>query len=550
MKRKKSSKQAAVLLLAGLMAGALSGCNGSDAAASSEAASAVGEEIAALSDINPSVQADRFSEGGRIKINLPEHTGEDADSDPETAPDSELIMEDVSYVMIYNPYFYDENNELLYPTDPANLNTGSFGSQISAGIYRGDELEEEEPLIGTIAQNIINEEFNAGDFSASESRGAGLDPVYEEGDTKEFYCGWTRVKKKFTCLYEGDSCYIWSLEDSITYEDAEEFGREFDNTIYPVDTEYFGTARFTENGGKIHLLFYPIEYSGSGKLLGYFAQSDLYTADEAGSYVDVYKMNTDHALIHINSDTLSDGREVVCSTMGHELQHLVCFSDCFYSEDIVIMDTWLNEAMSAYAEDLLYPGSKDREGYNTFFYKSDLYRNGQSLYNFSTRNDRHIGAYGAVYLFSEYLTEQAGDHVFSAVHSYWREAGSSANEMDAVIQAVPKEFYDRIDQSYGFSESVSADFANASEEWFSKMTLDFYLNTVKGDFANLGEDKANYNLLMQYREINPLDIEGGGKIIITPKNNQYAIPSDADENLIYIGLNEQYEPVAFYGLEG
>ena len=46
-----------------------------------------------------------------------------------------------------------------------------------------------------------------------------------------------------------------------------------------------------------------------------------------------------------------------------------------------------------------------------------------------------------------------------------------------------------------------------------------------------------------YDEINPADIEGGGRVIAALKDGEFKFPEDADEGLIYIGLNKNFEPV-------
>lgn len=96
-------------------------------------------------------------------------------------------------------------------------------------------------------------------------------------------------------------------------------------------------------------------------------------------------INTDHAIININSDMLSEDIEFVQATLSHEFQHLICATDAFYYAQSPLMETWLNESMSAYAEELIYPGRKEENHYNDVFYLSDSFREGQSLYNFDTR---------------------------------------------------------------------------------------------------------------------------------------------------------------------
>lgn len=160
----------------------------------------------------------------------------------------------------------------------------------------------------------------------------------------------------------------------------------------------------------------------------------------------------------------------------------------------------------------MYPGTKDLAGHYEEFATSDRIRHGQSMYNFTTdttNTNFDIGVYGSVYLFSEFLSSGAGDDVFSDIHSYWRT-----------------------------SYSPSPD-----EEWMSKLTLDFYLSLLKPDGSSPEAfDKVRAQTLL-YDEINPADIEGGGRVVAALKDGEFKFPTDADRGLVYVGLNRNFEIV-------
>ena len=85
----------------------------------------------------------------------------------------------------------------------------------------------------------------------------------------------------------------------------------------------------------------------------------------------------------------------------------------------------------------------------------------------------------------------------------------------------------------------------------SKMTLDFYIETLSMQLAQLEEYEDIAHLFMLYDEINPVDIEGGGRVIVATEGDSFTIPEDADTELLYIGLNESFEvvtePISVYG---
>ena len=78
----------------------------------------------------------------------------------------------------------------------------------------------------------------------------------------------------------------------------------------------------------------------------------------------------------------------------------------------------------------------------------------------------------------------------------------------------------------------------------SKLTLDFYLSMF-AKTGNLEAYKAIQNSALLYDEINGAEIEGGGRIIVAV-DGKFEIPEDADSGLIYVGLDENYQPVTSF----
>ena len=48
-------------------------------------------------------------------------------------------------------------------------------------------------------------------------------------------------------------------------------------------------------------------------------------------------------------------------------------------------------------------------------------------------------------------------------------------------------------------------------------------------------------MTLLYDEINQTDIYGGGRVIVATKDGTYRVPKDANEGLVYIGLNADFE---------
>lgn len=446
---------------------------------------------------------------------------------------TKLSNKKMRYVMVYNPNIYDENIQYN-----ASLETGTLGSQIDVNAYRADGLEDEIKYY-TIAQSEFLKELPT-DITIEGNRAEPKGIDYDKGDTKDFYVlynGSTFKKSKFTCTYVGNYCHIWT-DGSITASQASKYGKEFDTNIYTELVTTFGKPRFvSDDGGKVNILFYKQQPSN---LMGFFRYADLFTPDEItqlGSNPKDY--NTNHAIIHINSRIENEAD--IYSTLAHEFQHLINFSSFTNTVNDAMMNTWINEAMSGYIEEKLYPGAKESVGHFSSFNSSDLIRNGQSLYNFSTGDLTDIGVYGSVYLFSKYLEKNAGSNVFAKIHEYWRESYSSTLSVpEALTASVSKSFKNEIDSSFTYPSAVSFD--NENEEFMSKLTLNFYLSLLSNEDNIADFNKVKHQSLL-YDSIDGSNIEGGGRIIFATNGTTFEIPKDADKGLIYVGLDANFKPV-------
>jgi hypothetical protein len=49
---------------------------------------------------------------------------------------------------------------------------------------------------------------------------------------------------------------------------------------------------------------------------------------------------------------------------------------------------------------------------------------------------------------------------------------------------------------------------------------------------------------MLYRSFDSQEIQGGGRMIVKTLNGSFSIPQDADNGLIYIGLDENFQQIS------
>ena len=438
----------------------------------------------------------------------------------------------VDTVMIYNP---DTDSE-------STMYTGNLSGQIDTTSKTVSLASQEEPLF--MDRWELYDELDGLDLSGIPADEPGLMASYSVGDKKTFFAQPEETYKyqygTFTCLYSGTHCLVWGFNYSNTTI-AAAMGREFDQIIYPKDTEAFGTARYIKDGDKLNILIYPMYSTG---LCGFFWPIELLTASEMGSSNAPY-YNNSSAIIHINSYHCSPSlyRETGLVTIAHEYQHLICMSSTLLGNgrnSLTQMGTWLNESMSAAAEEWIYPGKMSDLGYISRNYnESGLIAKGQSLYDFTT-SSTDIGVYGQALLFSEYLKQQGGAEVFSRIHNYWRTAASSQlTDGDALYTAIPETARQEIDRQINYNSDVESLLSNDQEEIFlSKLNLAFQVANI------LQESDGIYSTTDVCAEADPMRftgsscfIQGGGRVVVDTADGQsFTVPSSADDQLIYVGF--------------
>ncbi len=458
------------------------------------------------------------------------------------------VLEDTNlrYVMIYNPGIYDENDNY----DSSKLKTGFLGSQVDVSSFRADGLEEVQRP-NTIPQNMMDYPVISTDQVRADVEGV----EYTVGDIVTFYAPniygtgtLDRQATQFICAYEGRYCYVWNTGE-LDLASIESVGREFDTNIYNQEISMFGPARFDGSAGengKINIMLCPF----ADGYAGVFYPADLYATGElTDSTVSTYKPNLNHDMVFVNSIYMAPPYQVedAYGTLAHEFQHLLNMSAGFntYGRNNIFCRTWINECMSEYVQSEFYPyasGSSDVES----LMSSGFVRSGQSLYNFTTSLDYTAwdsGPYGSVYVFSQYLEDLAGDDVFSNFYLYWRDSYSpTLCEAEALVNSVPSYAKEEIDNLIAYPDSVS--FVSDEEEWMSKLTLDFYLSMLSKE-GNLDAYSGINNYALLYDEINGAEIEGGGRIIVAV-DGRFEVPQDAEEGLVYVGLDANFQPVTAF----
>ena len=144
-----------------------------------------------------------------------------------------------------------------------------------------------------------------------------------------------------------------------TVADIAAVGSLFDNYLYPIDTTSFGRESDLDNNGVVVVLLTDQvnELSGAcntlgSVILGYFFGNDLLPGQNGSNGGEVF-----YGLVPAPGDadcTISRDYaiDLLAPTFIHEFQHMISFNQHVLVRGGFSEDTWLNEGLSHYAEEL------------------------------------------------------------------------------------------------------------------------------------------------------------------------------------------------------
>jgi hypothetical protein len=164
-----------------------------------------------------------------------------------------------------------------------------------------------------------------------------------------------------------------AIADSLRQEDIEEFRRTFDEYHYPIIAQSFGTPSDIDGNGMVlvlltHAVNRLTTNCSQGRIVGYFWPGDLLTIQGSNRAEVFYSLVPAPATPTCTAVHRMQARRQVKPVMLHELQHMVN-----YNQKVLVRrgagaeETWLNEGLSHYAEELggrLIPGSECPEVQN------------------------------------------------------------------------------------------------------------------------------------------------------------------------------------------
>ena len=453
------------------------------------------------------------------------------------------------YVVIYNPS----------TSSSTSYSTGTMTGLIETSVASATASVNS---IGALPKNYI---IDVDAKLAREAKTAVANPApadtkasYSVGSTKTFsiyssYSPTGSSSLQFKVLAVGEHCYIWTPTSTnsnvhpINTTIAETCAAEFDSKFDLMQSSFGNHTNGTSGDGKLHMLYYNIDdgWSGSG---GYIA-GFFYSPDISNNGVPILNIDT-YPAISTTSDMPDDADPSrTFGTMVHEYQHLIN-----YSVSSGKVGTWLNESMSAAAEEICYPGSSvfyriqswEDHSYTSvselnnppteFAYNSSFsLHTGFSMYNWdnSLEMDDTLALYGQVSLYSQYLYSRYGNTVFKSLLS----SMASGTAFATAFKSVTGDDASEVTKNFRI-----ALVANNPE----------YNNGIYGFKMQESYDPADYyNVENLYNMLGPVvftgtscSIKGGGAIVVKPVNGVYNPPSGASSSLKYYGITLNNEPVA------
>lgn len=347
---------------------------------------------------------------------------------------------------------------VAYAEEGKTLNNGESSGENPQPIHIGDELRNQakDQQFQKQLKKQLKKQAEKIKKKLNKRRGFTTQSnTYSVGDVK-YFLGYDTINgyyvKQYTLKAMGENVEVWISNDNswpkgddrpvpeVSQEQIDSLVKQFDNNIYPKETEFFGEPdKLTgQNATLDNMLGLPEDYyvSEDGEsrvmLLVDNVRDENYYDPEypffiAGFFSPVYETYFDRNIVNIDTYNLqhSNGKY---GTLAHEFQHLI------HSDNDSDEVTWLNEGMSDLAEYIV--------GYGHPMGHVDFYLNHpeNSLVNWDEYLDaptgpETLGDYGQAYLLELYMLEHYGEGFIQKMARHQANGIESVNQILEEIKA-------------------------------------------------------------------------------------------------------------------
>lgn len=153
--------------------------------------------------------------------------------------------------------------------------------------------------------------------------------------------------------------------ESLTDGDFASLGALFDDYLYPIDTTAFGRTSDINGDQRVAILITVgvndlTADCTNGRIIGYFYGADLLSSAAGTNRREVfYALSPKPATTNCSAVTRSVALRSLAPVLIHELQHMISFNQRVLVRGGGQEDTWLNEGLSHFAEELGFRGIPD-----------------------------------------------------------------------------------------------------------------------------------------------------------------------------------------------
>ena len=233
---------------------------------------------------------------------------------------------------------------------------------------------------------------------------------YHIGDRRKFWVLDTQSNSYNEIIaelyFDTPHLYFWAAEDiPVDKEAIANLSRTFENKIYPVNREFFGSELTPGIDNDPHLFL--LYAHGLGNAAGFFS-----SADTVSPAIDEYSNTAE--MFYLSADYVSLDDDYAYSVLAHEFQHLIHY---FHDRNEV---SWISEGFSELA---VYLNGYEPGGFD-FLFSS----NPNLQLTFWPGNDQGDSSphYGAAFMFLKYFLDRFGEKATKAL------VGAPANDMGSV----------------------------------------------------------------------------------------------------------------------
>ena len=195
-------------------------------------------------------------------------------------------------------------------------------------------------------------------------------PPPAKGDQKSFSvcrnanCDAPFVSVTATAQHVGAKVAIFvdnaaSVTQQYSTTELQNVGTLFDNFLYPIDTTNFGRESDIDNNGVVYVLLSPQINKLSGScnstnsvILGYFFSVDLEPGQTGSNAAEIFYSIVPDPVNPTCTLSKAFALDNLPPTFIHEFQHMISYGQHALTLHGDAEDTWLNEGLSHYAEEL------------------------------------------------------------------------------------------------------------------------------------------------------------------------------------------------------